>query len=62
MSTNKKSRLTVLVIGIAAGISLGALVGFVAGTFDLPVAIIIPVVVIPVGFVTVMYLMKGRDK
>jgi uncharacterized membrane protein (Fun14 family) len=62
MNANNKSRLTVLAIGIAAGISLGAIVGFITGTFDLPVAIIIPFVVVPVGFVTVMYLMKGRDK
>jgi uncharacterized membrane protein (Fun14 family) len=62
MNTNKKSRLKVLVIGIATGICMGAIVGFITGTFDLPVAIIIPVVVVPVGFVYIMYLMKGRDQ
>ena len=62
MNTNKKSRLTILVIGIATGIALGAVVGFITGTFDLPVAIIIPVIVIPLGYVSIRYLMKGKDK
>ena len=61
MNTNKKSRLTILVIGIATGIALGAVVGFITGTFDLPVAIIIPVIVVPVTLIAIWYLKKDQD-
>lgn len=45
MDVNNKSQLRVLLIGIALGISLGALFGFITGTFNLPVAVVIPAVV-----------------
>jgi uncharacterized membrane protein (Fun14 family) len=59
MEINKKSRLRVLLIGIAVGICFGALVGFIAGTFDLPMAVIIPAIVVPITYVSILYLKKG---
>jgi uncharacterized membrane protein (Fun14 family) len=61
MDVNNKSRLRVLLIGIALGISLGALFGFITGTFNLPVAVVVPVVVIPITYITILYLKKGRE-
>lgn len=62
MDVKKKSRLKLLVIGIAVGILLGALVGFIAGTYDLPMAVIIPAIVVPITYVTILYVKKGQDK
>lgn len=62
MAANKKSTLRTVLIAIAAGILLGGVVGFVAGTYNLPVAIIIPAVIVPVAFVSFLYLMKRQGK
>ncbi len=62
MEINKKSRLKILLIGIAIGISTGVLVGFITGTFNLPMAVIIPAVVVPITFVAILYFKKGQDK
>ncbi len=62
MDVNNKSQLRVLLIGIALGISLGALFGFITGTFNLPVAVVIPAVVLPITYITILYVKKRREK
>jgi len=62
MDVNNKSRLRVLLMGIALGIFLGALAGFIAGTFDLPMAVIIPAVIVPITYASILYLKKGQGK
>lgn len=62
MEINKKSRLKILLIGMAIGISTGVLVGFTTGAFNVPMAVIIPAVVVPITFVAILYLKKSQDK
>jgi hypothetical protein len=62
MYGKRPGRINVILIVIALGIPLGALAGFLAGTFELPIAVVIPAVVVPTTVGVILYLKKSQGQ
>lgn len=60
MNTNQRSTLRSVLIAIAFGIVCAVIIGFISGTYKLPIGVTIPII-IAVTFGIFLFLRKGRD-